>query len=111
MLGPARSAGEQVPHLLRLQLTPLARGEVAEVEAADADADELEDVVADRRAHPPDLAVLPLGEDDLEPGGPFTRAGALAETWRSEDAYLRRPRERAVVEGQAFAQRPQRLPV
>ncbi len=47
---------------------PVARGEGAEVEGADADADELEDVVAETGAHAADLALAAFGEDDLEPG-------------------------------------------
>ena len=52
----------------RPELPPLARRQLAEVEPPDAHAHELDDLVPHRRAHPPDLAVLPLGEDDLEPG-------------------------------------------
>ena len=61
------------------QLAPLARRQRAEVEPPDAHAHELDDLVADRRAHAPDLPVLALGEDDLEPGRALAlRAGTRA---------------------------------
>ena len=68
--GPTSTSerSREAPHLLRPELPPLARRQLAEVELPDAHAHELDDLVPDRRPHPPDLAVLPLGEDDLEPG-------------------------------------------
>ena len=55
--------------LVHPEPAPFAGAEAAEVEAADAHADELEDVVAHDRAHAADLALAALGEDELEPGG------------------------------------------
>src|SRR6185503_12836785 len=52
--------GLEARDLLGEQAAPLAGGQGSECESADGHPDELEDVVADRRAHPPDLAVLPL---------------------------------------------------
>ena len=105
---------EEAPHLLRPELPPLARRQLAEVEPPDAHAHELDDLVPDRRAHPPDLAVLALGEDDLEPGRalalPDDAAGG-ATARGPEDPHLRRPRHRAVVERQALPQRAERLAV
>ena len=106
----------QAPHLLRPQLPPLARRQLAEVEPPDAHAHELEDLVPDRGAHPPDLTVLALGEDDLEPGRALAlRPGRGQGPARgTEDAHLRRPRERPVVEragpraGPAAPRRPGR---
>ncbi len=99
-----RAAG----HLRGRQLAPLARGQRAELEAADPHAHELEHLVADRGAHAPHLAVLALGEHDLEPG----RAWLAARRARDDRAPSGRPRRaRAVVERQALAQRAQRLGV
>ena len=71
------------------------------------------DLVADRRAHPPDLAVLPLGEDDLEPGRarlPGADAAGAPRGVPRTRTFAGRV-ERPVVEGQALPQGAERLVV
>ena len=55
------------PDPFSLFVAPVAGGEGAEGEGADAEADELLNGVAEDRAHATDLALAAFGEDELEP--------------------------------------------
>src|SRR5262245_37602852 len=70
---PTGGAGEE-RDLPRLELAPLSGRELAEAEPADLHAHELEHLVADRAPHAPHLAVLALGQHELEPGRRGVRA-------------------------------------
>src|SRR6185503_5702627 len=59
-------AAAQAGELLRRQVAPAAEREVAEQDVHDANALERHDLVAERFAHPADLPVEALHEDDLE---------------------------------------------
>ena len=91
----ARSAGPR--------RAPFAGGEIAQGERADRHPHQLDDVVSDGRAHAAHLAVLALGEDDLQP--------AAVRAPDPSGAHLRRPGVAIRRRGHALAQRAQSLHV
>src|SRR5271166_2940192 len=69
-----RTATAQLGRLRKLfqlescQLTSLAAFQVADLNGTDGDPFEAHDLVSQAGKHPPNLAVLTLTEDDLQPG-------------------------------------------
>jgi hypothetical protein len=66
--GLALGHASQEIDLLGRQVAPASRLEAAQGDGADGDADQAHDLVAELGEHAPDLAVLALGQDQLEDG-------------------------------------------
>src|SRR6185369_9935192 len=80
----------RIERRLRIDLTPLARRETVEPDAADARAHEPQRREADARGHAPHLPVLAFAQRELDPGGRYLRA--------VPDRRISRPEIRGLVD-------------